>query len=89
MARGDPDGGYFHETFIGGDVKELAEYLDRQLLKISTAFDTARARKVEFLNAAPSKPREGFLYGADGTNWNPGGGQGVYCYYNSGWHYLG
>lgn len=40
-------------------------------------------------NVAPAKPREGMVVLADGTDWNPGGGQGVYCFYNSTWNKLG
>jgi hypothetical protein len=39
--------------------------------------------------AAPVKPRERQIVFADGTSWNPGSGKGVYCYYNSSWHFLG
>jgi hypothetical protein len=38
------------------------------------------------LPAAPSKPREGMVANADGTNWNPGGtGAGLYQYLASAW----
>ncbi len=41
------------------------------------------------LNAAPAKYGDGMVIYADGTNWDPGSGEGVYCYYNAGWNYLG
>lgn len=41
------------------------------------------------LNVAPDKPRDGLIAKADGTNWNPGSGEGVYCYYGGSWHLLG
>jgi len=31
-------------------------------------------------NVAPNKPKTGVLYYADGSNWNPGAGKGVYEY---------
>jgi hypothetical protein len=34
---------------------------------------------------APAKPSEGVVYYADGTNWNPGHGEGPYVYRNSEW----
>ena len=40
-------------------------------------------------NVAPSKPVDGETRYADGTNWNPGSGEGVYTYYASAWHKLG
>ena len=41
------------------------------------------------VHAEPDKPRDGDIRLADGSDWNPGGGQGVYCYYNSTWNRLG
>lgn len=67
---------------------DLKEYLMRELYRISSAFKIATAREVEFLHAEPSKPREGMVRGADGTDWNPGAGQGVYVYYGSAWNKL-
>lgn len=34
---------------------------------------------------APVKPREGMVANADGTNWNPGGGAGLYQYLAGAW----
>ena len=39
-------------------------------------------------NAAPAKPVDGMIAYADGTNWDPGSGQGLYAYYGSAWNYL-
>lgn len=35
---------------------------------------------LQTLNVQPPKPREGMVAKADGTNWNPGSGPGVYVY---------
>lgn len=39
----------------------------------------------------PAKYDDGMLvyWTGDTTTWNPGSGEGVYCYYNSTWNYLG
>lgn len=34
---------------------------------------------------APAKPSEGTVANADGTNWNPGGGAGLYQYLGGAW----
>ncbi len=44
---------------------------------------------LDTLHASPSKPREGMCVLADGTDWNPGSGAGVYVYRASAWHFLG
>ena len=67
---------------VPNDPKLLATFLADELRAISDAISTPA---IEFRNVAPAKPREGMIYGADGTNWNPGSGKGVYCYYGGAW----
>ncbi len=40
-------------------------------------------------NAAPAKYQDGTVVYADGTNWDPGSGEGAYIYYAAAWNYLG
>lgn len=68
--------------------EDLANYVYEELSRLSAVMNAALARKVEFLHVAPARPREGDVYGADGTNWDPGSGQGIYAYYNSTWNKL-
>ena len=90
MGKAIPSGRYVPEYLSGEvDQKTLLEYVIREHQRISIALEFALARNVEFLNAAPAKPREGLVCGADGTNWNPGSGKGVYAYYTGAWHLLG
>lgn len=90
MAKGDPSGLYVPEP-IGPSATsdQVLAWLIRAHENIATAMEFALARNVEFLNVAPAKPREGMITGADGTNWNPGAGKGVYAYYTGAWHFLG
>ena len=69
--------------------QELLAFLQRELQAIETALSTVLLREIEFLHAAPARLRDGLTVGADGTDWNPGSGQGVYTYYASAWHKLG
>lgn len=41
------------------------------------------------LHVAPTKAQEGEVQFADGTDWNPGAGKGLYVYYSSTWNKLG
>lgn len=52
----------------------------------STVTDTVQLRPQ---SVAPSKPRDGLLVEADGTNWNPGSGAGLYIYRAGAWVFLG
>lgn len=85
MAKGDPSGTYVPEPFGG----QTEDYLWKELQRIAASFEFSLARNVEFLHVEPTKVREGMVVGADGTDWNPGSGQGVYCYYNGAWNKLG
>lgn len=54
---------------------------------------TVRQLEVEYVefkiwNTAPDKPRQGRCYYADGTNWNPGSGEGLYLYTSGGYSKL-
>ncbi len=37
-------------------------------------------------NVEPAKPRDGQIAYADGTNWDPGDGEGLYIYFNAQWN---
>lgn len=68
------------------DPTEIPAFLARELAKIQVAlFEDGLAE----YNTEPDKPFNGLTVLADGTNWNPGSGQGVYTYYNSTWNKLG
>ena len=88
MAKGEARGLYVPEFTTSTDPQELAAWAYREFMRLSLVIEAAIAREVEFLNVAPAKPREGMIRGADGTNWNPGGGKGVYAYYSSTWNKL-
>lgn len=64
-------------------------FLRSELLKIGAAIQALAAGKLEPTHVAPDKPRDGMVRLADGADWNPGLGAGVYCYYNSTWNKLG
>lgn len=71
----------------GGD---LTDYLFRQLDLIEDALNNGQTEvKLAERNSEPDRPRAGMIVLADGTNWDPGSGQGVYAYYNGSWNKLG
>jgi hypothetical protein len=65
----------------------MVGYVYRELSSLSILL--RQALVLEKKNAAPSKPEEGQIEFADGTNWNPGSGAGIYAYYASAWNKLG
>lgn len=59
---------------------EASAYLQRELDRISAAFNALEAGGKDIINVAPDKPRDGDFRFADGINWDPGEGRGVYLY---------
>ena len=72
------------------DAKDLPAYLTKELQRIADAMGGADSSlSLVTLHAAPRKLTDGLVCLADGTNWNPGSGAGVYVYRGAAWHYLG
>lgn len=76
---------YFPQQLAAESLRALAESLQRELQSISQAINDKLEIRVKFLNVAPGKRDEGMIVGADGTNWNPGGGKGLYQLQNGSW----
>ena len=58
----------------------------RELDRISQATRGAAPYvQLQVLAVAPDRPRKGMMVYADGTNWNPGSGAGVYVYSGTAW----
>mgnify|MGYP000190695793 FL=1 len=72
--------------------EELPSYLQAELDKLATVISNIADGHMDVINVAPDKPREGDIRYADGTNWNPGHGKGLYYYeYHSNgshWHHI-
>lgn len=64
-------------------------FLLAEFQKIGAAVQALAAGHLDMTHVAPPKPRAGMIRLADGVNWNPGAGQGVYCFYNGTWNKLG
>ena len=66
------------------------QIVGRELTKIADALDTPdKFLMLEMQYVAPTKFRDGMVVLADGTQWDPGSGAGVYAYYGSAWVKLG
>jgi len=74
---------------VPSDPKELPAYIERNNRAIEMAINLLAAGHLDETHVAPTKPRTGDIRLADGTDWDPGTGQGVYAYYNSAWNKLG
>lgn len=66
-------------------VDALRNYVDGELKRISQALNETTALDLRPVHVAPLRPREGMIVFADGTDWNPGAGKGVYSYSGGAW----
>ena len=66
-------------------VGDQRAWLLEELRRIS---DTS-SLELDVLHVVPDRPRDGLVVMADGTDWNPGSGAGVYAYQAGAWHFLG
>lgn len=69
-------------------LEELREQLQRELDAIAREFSETTALELRPRHAEPKKPRDGMIVYADGTDWDPGTGEGVYAYENGSWEKL-
>ena len=61
------------------ELRNVVEWVLAQLQKVENTQAPSDVQ-LEQTNVAPTKPVVGELRYADGTNWNPGGGAGMYEY---------
>lgn len=73
------------------DPEQMGRYVKDELLKIGAVLQLLGSGHIDTTYVAPSKPREGDIRLADGTQWKPNGtgAAGVWCYYGGSWKFLG
>lgn len=80
-----------YTPLIPGVGTDPVSYAYNELQRISEVLQVMQTERVSFvvLHNAPHKPREGDVIFADGTDWNPGSGRGLYQRSGSAWVILG
>lgn len=72
------------------DATTVLGYVYSELREVAASLQgIAQGQYLPVLHVAPTKPREPQVVFADGTDWNPGSGKGLYVYYNSTWNFVG
>ena len=75
---------YFPEPMpFNPSLANLTEWMHRELQRVSDAVDQVHDHNVE--HAEPARPREGMVRYADGTDWDPASGEGLYYYDGAAW----
>ena len=69
---------------VPDEAEDIPAYLRQEFDRMSATINNIADGHFDVSNVAPSKPRTGDIRHADGTNWNPGAGEGVYIYLSTG-----
>lgn len=72
-------------------IDEVSRLFDSLVRKLDEIFAQNEILQLVEDHRVPEKVVHGKLYFADGTDWDPGSGRGVYCYDSTGptWRKLG
>ncbi len=73
---------------VENSLPAFAKWVEQQFDELAKVLGVTSQTQYDKLNAAPAKPRGGMVVYADGTNWNPGAGEGIYAYYGGVWNKL-
>ena len=70
------------DPYSGRTLEELTVWVETQYAKLANVLSEFEPDSIRFNvhHSEPDKPRQGHLYFADGSNWNPGSGEGFYFY---------
>lgn len=68
--------------------EDLMRWVVDEFKKVAEAASETTALDLRPVHAEPLRPREGMIVFADGTNWDPGAGIGVYSFINGAWSKL-
>lgn len=70
-------------------IQDMLSFVSKEHEKIAIAIGQCLPTQLTELHAEPAKLIDFMVVAADGTDWDPGSGQGVYTYYNAAWRKLG
>lgn len=70
---------------ISPELRAVAGYVEEELRTLALSLVETEAVETRTVNVEPTKPREGMIVIADGTDWDPGSGGGPYVYFGSAW----
>ena len=63
---------------VPSDPEDLPRYIFEEFLKLQGALEENPTTFIEVKNVTPSRKKQGDIVYADGTNFDPGGGEGIY-----------
>lgn len=70
--------------------RNVSQWASQEFEAIARALQGYDLVQLNVQHREPTRPRAGMLVVADGTDWNPGSGEGLYRFTSGGtWKYLG
>jgi len=63
---------------VPDNTEDLPRYIFDELLRLQGALEENPVTYIEVKNAAPSRIKQGDIVYADGSNFDPGSGEGIY-----------
>ncbi len=68
------------------NLEGILAWIYQELSEIEVTLDNLESSRINLVvqHSEPERPREGDIVRADGTDWNPGSGEGVYEYTSGG-----
>ena len=72
-------------TFEDPELQEAVRWVEDELRAVEDAQAETQELDLREVFREPERPRNGMIVQADGTQWNPGQGRGVYAYLNGAW----
>ena len=66
-------------------VEDLGGYVVCELIRLCSILLNQYIFRLVPVHIEPARPRKGDIRYADGTDWNPGAGEGIYWYNGTAW----
>lgn len=76
---------FYSPGIVPANAEQMRQFLQDELEKIRMGFELVSLGHLTVTHVAPTKPRKGDIRYADGSDWNPGTGTGIYYYNGSAW----
>ena len=80
----------YRKNNVPPDAKDLPAFLNQELSNIERAQnEPVSFLRLEIAHKPPPKVEDGLYVDADGVDWNPGSGAGLYRYRAGAWVFVG
>lgn len=79
---------YRRKNLSGSSLEDLRQFVLDELAAVERDSAIQDFLRLKVRHAEPDRLFDGLVVLADGTDWNPGSGEGIYAYYNGTWNKL-